>query len=54
MIAAHSITNTWLTEVNPSPDSSRLVNEPCRWMDMSIAACPSIEPARPRSACCFA
>src|SRR5215472_12593815 len=51
MIAAHSITNTWLIEVNPSPENSRWANDPVRWMDMSIVACPSIEPFRPRSAC---
>ena len=50
-IAAHSMTNTRLTDVNPSPDSSRRANEPSRWTDMSIAACPSIDPASPRSAC---
>jgi hypothetical protein len=30
MIAAHSMTNTWLTDVKPSPDSSRRANEPSR------------------------
>jgi hypothetical protein len=50
-MAAHSITNTLLTAVKPSRDSSRRANEPSRSTDMSIAACPSIEPATPRAAC---
>src|ERR1700761_7656905 len=50
-IAAHSITNTWATAVYPSRDSSRCRNGPSPWTDMSMAAWPSIEPARPRPAC---
>jgi hypothetical protein len=30
MMAAHSITKTWLTEVKPSADSSRRANDPGR------------------------
>jgi hypothetical protein len=50
-IAAHSMTNTCETEVNASRDSSRRQKEPSRCTDMSIAACPSMDPVRPRSAC---
>ncbi len=50
-IAAHSITKTCATEVKPSRENSRRVKDPGAAMDMSIAAWPSIDPARPRSAC---
>ncbi len=48
--AAHSITKMWLTDVSALGESSRWAGEPVSSMLMSIAACPSIEPARPRSA----
>ena len=48
-MAAHSITNTCDTDVNPSPDSSRRSSEPRARTDMSMAACPSMDPASPRS-----
>ena len=50
-IAAHSITNTCDTDVNPARENSRRRNGPSPATDMSIAACPSMEPAIPRSAC---
>ena len=50
-LAAHSITKTFDTAANPSRDSSRRANEPLPCTDMSMAAWPSIDPARPRSAC---
>ncbi len=49
-MADHSITKTCETDVSPSPDTSRRANEPRARTDMSIAACPSMEPASPRSA----
>ena len=48
--AAHSITKTWATAVRPSPDESRRHRLPVAWMLMSMAVCPSMDPARPRSA----
>lgn len=45
------MTNTCDTEVKPWQDRSRRQNEPSSWIDMSIAAWPSIDPASPRSAC---
>ena len=53
-IADHSMTNTCETEVKPCGENSRrhsIPFEPSPWMDMSIAAWPSIDPAIPRSAC---
>ena len=50
-IAAHSMTNTCETDVRPGPENRRLTNEPSPCTDMSMAACPSIEPAMPWSAC---
>src|SRR5665647_2848775 len=50
-IAAHSITNTCATDVNPSAEVSRCQKLPWVLMDMSIAAWPSIDPATPISAC---
>lgn len=41
-IAAHSMTNTWLVEVNPSRENKRRARDPSRCTDVSIAACPSI------------
>ncbi len=49
--AAHSMTKMWLTAVNPRPEVSRRNSEPSSSTDMSIAAWPSIDPARPRLAC---
>ena len=51
MTAAHSITKMWLTEVYPSRLASRRHQGPAAVMLMSIAACPSMDPAAPRSAC---
>ncbi len=51
MTAAHSITKMWLTDVYPPGLSSRRQKLPPDAMLMSIAACPSIDPASPRSAC---
>src|SRR3974377_1834391 len=42
-IANHSMTNTCETEVKPGGEKSRCQNDPFPLMDMSIAACPSIE-----------
>ena len=39
-MAAHSITNTCATEVNPSAEVSRCQKLRWVWMDMSIAAWP--------------
>ena len=48
--AAHSITKMCDTAVNPRAEVNRCRNEPPPVTDMSIAACPSMEPASPRSA----
>src|SRR6266851_3405344 len=50
---AQSITKKLLTAVNPLPLNSREKNEPPDTL-ISIAACPSILPANPFSACAFA
>src|ERR1700731_195521 len=50
-IAAHSMTKTCDTAVNPRPENRRRRNDPSPCTDMSIAAWPSIDPASPRSAC---
>ena len=47
---AQSITKKWLVAVNPLPLKSLDQIEPPSTL-MSIAACPSIRPASPRSAC---
>nr|WP_261574624.1 hypothetical protein [Frankia gtarii] len=49
-IAAHSITNVWLTELRPAGLTNRRPKWPELGTLMSIAACPSIDPARPWSA----
>src|SRR5215472_9075918 len=51
MTAAHSETKMWLTDVYPPRLISRRQKLPSAAMLMSIAAWPSIEPARPRFAC---
>src|ERR1017187_1132363 len=51
MTAAHSMTKMWLTPVETSPLIRRDQNPPPDLMLMSMAAWPSIEPARPCSAC---
>ena len=48
--AAHSITKMWLTAVNPFAEPSRRHTEPPSVRLMSMAAWPSMDPARPRSA----
>ena len=50
MTAAHSITKMWDTEVSACRERSRRHRLPSAWMVMSIAAWPSIDPARPLSA----
>src|SRR5438552_13773780 len=48
--ASHSITKRWLIAVKPRGDRIRCASVPPE-TDMSIAACPSMYPRRPRSAC---
>ena len=49
MTAAHSMMKMWDIEVSAWSDRSRCQRLPSSWMVMSMAACPSIEPARPSS-----
>ncbi len=51
MTAAHSITKMWLTDVYPSRLISRRHRPPPDLTLMSIAAWPSMDPARPLPAC---
>jgi hypothetical protein len=53
-IIAQSITKWWLIAVNPFGDVMRATIAPSPVTDMSIAACPSMRPTSPRSACRFA
>src|SRR6266496_5527890 len=48
--AAQSMAKYPAVEVKPAGLDSRRHSDPPSWTDMSIAACPSIDPASPRSA----
>ncbi len=48
--AAHSMTKIWEIDVAACGDRSLRKSGPDCWMDMSMAACPSMEPANPLSA----
>ena len=53
-IIVQSMTKKWLTEVKPLGVRVRARMDPSPPTDISIAACPSMRPNSPRSACCFA
>ena len=45
--ADHSMTKMWEIDVVAFGERRRRNSDPDGWMDMSMAACPSMEPAKP-------